>query len=45
MNILSNAIVLGGRQVIVDDVLDVGDIKATSSDAGSDKNGATSGTE
>jgi hypothetical protein len=36
---------LGGWQVIVDDVLDVGDIETTSSNAGSNQDGAFTGTE
>lgn len=45
MNILSDAIILSRRQVVVDDVLDIRDIEAASGHAGSNKNWATSGAE
>ena len=36
MDILGDTVMLSGREIIVDDVLDVGDIETTSSDTGSD---------
>jgi hypothetical protein len=45
MNILSDAIILSRWQVVVDDVLDIRDIKAASGHAGSNENWATSGAE
>jgi hypothetical protein len=45
VDVLGDAIVLSGWQIVVDDVLDVGDIKTTSSDASSDQDGATTGAE
>jgi hypothetical protein len=35
----------GGRKVVVDDMLDIGDIETTSSDTSSDQNGAAASTE
>jgi hypothetical protein len=37
--------VLGGWEIVVDNMLDVGDIETTSSDTGSHKNGATASSE
>jgi hypothetical protein len=45
MNILGDAIKLSRRQVVVDDVLDIRDIEASSGHAGSNKNWAASGAE
>jgi hypothetical protein len=45
VDILGNTIVLSGWQVVVDDVFDVGNIETTSSNAGSDQDGAFTGTE
>jgi hypothetical protein len=45
VDVLGNTIVLSGWQVVVDDVLDVGDIETTSSNAGSDQDGTATGTE
>jgi hypothetical protein len=45
VDILGNTIVLSGWQVVVDDVFDVGNIETTGSNAGSDQDGAFTGTE
>jgi hypothetical protein len=45
MHILGDATVLGGWEIVVDDMLDIGDIETTSSDTGSYKNGATASSE
>lgn len=45
MNVLSDAFMLSGRKVIVDDVLDVCDIKATSGNTSGDQDGTAGGAE
>lgn len=45
VNVLRNAVMLSGREVVVDDVLDVSDIKTTSSHTSSDQYGAAGSTE
>ena len=45
MNILSDAVMLSGRKVVVDYVLDVRNIKATSGDTSGDQDGTAGGAE
>jgi hypothetical protein len=45
VDVLGDTIVLSRRQVVVDDMLDVGDIETTSGNASSNQDGATTGTE
>jgi hypothetical protein len=45
VDVLGDAVVLSRRQVVVDDVLDVGDIKATSRDTSGDQERAASSAE
>jgi len=45
VDVLGDAVVLSRRQVVVDDVLDVGDIETTSGHASSDEDGAATGAE
>jgi hypothetical protein len=45
VDVLGDAVMLSRRQVVVDDMLDVGDIEAASGDTSSDENGAAASTE
>jgi hypothetical protein len=45
VDVLGDAVVLSRGQIVVDDVLDVGNIETTSSNTGSDQDGAATSTE
>jgi hypothetical protein len=45
VDVLGDTVVHGRGKVVVDDMLDIGNIKTTSSDAGSNQDRAATGTE